>query len=301
MAGENIGIRDIRNEQHQSFACALCGEVKGLLLCGGCRTVWYCNKEHQKTHWTVHRTFCRAKIGDSTNVNKPNSLSTSTTAKTSQETQETVSYISDSLKSETHRNQTETFPMRDTKTITGQKTMVDTKAGVHSDREEAVTKLADYVVSCLKNYGLCVVDRFMGDRRGNELLIELQNLYTNVKFQDGQLASNVDNSRSKVRGDKIIWVEKSDEGCNMISVLIARLDTLILACAGRLDSYTINGRTKVSLLSRIALNKANFIIFDINCKCVVIKICKVLSSLLTLVITVLVALILELIILKLAA
>ena len=278
MAGENIGIRDICNEQHQSYACALCGEVKGLLLCGGCRTVWYCNKEHQKTHWTVHRTFCRAKIGDSTNVNKPNSLSTSTAAKTSLET---VSNTSNSLtsKSETYSDQTETFPMKDTKTITGQKTMIDTKAAVHSDREEAVTKLADYVVSCLKNYGLCVVDRFMGDRRGNQLLSEVQSLYTNGKFQDGQLASNVDNSRSKVRGDKIIWVEKSDKGCDMISVLIARLDTLILACTGRLDSYTINGRTKVSLLvSHIAFNGANFIIIDTNCKCVIVKICKVLSS-----------------------
>ena len=42
--------------------CELCGMYGNLLLCSGCRSSWYCSKEHQKTHWNIHRDTCRSRI-----------------------------------------------------------------------------------------------------------------------------------------------------------------------------------------------------------------------------------------------
>jgi len=39
--------------------CSECGIVKeGLLRCGGCKSVYYCSAEHQKSHWKHHKVFC---------------------------------------------------------------------------------------------------------------------------------------------------------------------------------------------------------------------------------------------------
>ena len=40
--------------------CELCGMYGNLLLCSGCRSSWYCSKEHQKSHWNHHREKCRS-------------------------------------------------------------------------------------------------------------------------------------------------------------------------------------------------------------------------------------------------
>lgn len=34
---------------------------KSLLLCGGCKLVYYCGKEHQKLHWKTHKLDCKKK------------------------------------------------------------------------------------------------------------------------------------------------------------------------------------------------------------------------------------------------
>jgi hypothetical protein len=35
--------------------CAVCASTQELRKCGQCKSVWYCNVEHQKQHWPSHK------------------------------------------------------------------------------------------------------------------------------------------------------------------------------------------------------------------------------------------------------
>ena len=37
--------------------CAVC-DKKASQICGGCCDVYYCAKEHQKSHWPAHKLHC---------------------------------------------------------------------------------------------------------------------------------------------------------------------------------------------------------------------------------------------------
>ena len=39
--------------------CAVCGMTEELKKCSRCRRVCYCSKEHQKSHWKIHKTVCK--------------------------------------------------------------------------------------------------------------------------------------------------------------------------------------------------------------------------------------------------
>lgn len=39
--------------------CKVCGETAGVKKCGGCRTVGYCSRDHQKGDWKVHKRACK--------------------------------------------------------------------------------------------------------------------------------------------------------------------------------------------------------------------------------------------------
>eukprot|EP00658_Telonema_sp_P-2_P040481 TRINITY_DN2894_c0_g1_i1.p1 TRINITY_DN2894_c0_g1~~TRINITY_DN2894_c0_g1_i1.p1 ORF type:complete len:123 (+),score=21.78 TRINITY_DN2894_c0_g1_i1:176-544(+) len=39
---------------HTCAACALPATMR----CSQCKLVWYCTREHQKTHWKLHRKTC---------------------------------------------------------------------------------------------------------------------------------------------------------------------------------------------------------------------------------------------------
>lgn len=38
--------------------CAICDQL-ATLFCAGCKNVFYCSKEHQKKHWSNHKTRCK--------------------------------------------------------------------------------------------------------------------------------------------------------------------------------------------------------------------------------------------------
>lgn len=114
-----------------------------------------------------------------------------------------------------------------------------------SSTEKKETKLADYVVKCLNDYGICVVDHFMGNEKCDDIFTEVIGLQEKGVFQDGQLVSQTASVTKKIRGDQIAWVEKGDPGIDHIGSLIHRLDKLIMTCTGHLGKYDINGRTKV--------------------------------------------------------
>ena len=44
----------------ETSPCVVCGQ-KASLLCSACRTVCYCSKQHQTSHWKEHKPNCSGK------------------------------------------------------------------------------------------------------------------------------------------------------------------------------------------------------------------------------------------------
>lgn len=111
----------------------------------------------------------------------------------------------------------------------------------------ATERLAlDYIVPCMRFYGICVKDSFLGAALGVRVLAEVEALRRGGRLRDGQLVSQRAIPPRSIRGDQIAWVEGHEPGCRSIGTLMAHVDALIRHCTGRLGAYVINGRTKVS-------------------------------------------------------
>ncbi|XP_051845183.1 prolyl hydroxylase EGLN2 [Antechinus flavipes] len=122
----------------------------------------------------------------------------------------------------------------------GSETPVQREAGLSASERLAV----DYIVPCMRCYGICVKDGFLGPALGGRVLAEVEALNRGGRFRDGQLVSQHAIPSRSIRGDQIAWVEGREPGCESIGVLMAHVDEVILHCAGRLGGYVINGRTK---------------------------------------------------------
>lgn len=108
------------------------------------------------------------------------------------------------------------------------------------------TKVSQYVIQCLTDFGFCVVDRYMGTETGTQILNEVKNLEIMGLFRDGQLISQTNDTQT-IRGDKIVWVERDIKGLQHISVLIRQLDILMEGLNGQIGAYQIKSRSKVRL------------------------------------------------------
>lgn len=107
--------------------------------------------------------------------------------------------------------------------------------------------LAKYVVDCLTKYGICVIDKFLGDVTGHEILKEVLQVSSAGVMKQGQLVHGPSSSSNKyIRGDMITWVDGTEPRSENIHFLISCMDAVMLQCASKLDMYTINERTKVS-------------------------------------------------------
>ncbi|XP_005868844.1 PREDICTED: egl nine homolog 2 isoform X1 [Myotis brandtii] len=102
----------------------------------------------------------------------------------------------------------------------------------------------DYIVPCMRYYGICVKDSFLGAALGGRVLAEVEALKRGGRLRDGQLVSQRAIPPRSIRGDQIAWVEGHEPGCRSIGALMAHVDTVIRHCTGRLGNYVINGRTK---------------------------------------------------------
>lgn len=118
-----------------------------------------------------------------------------------------------------------------------------------------------YIVPCMKFYGICVKDVFLGDRLGGRVLEEVEMLNRSGKFKGGQLVIQKSIPSKNIRGDQIAWVEGNEPGCESIGGLMAHIDEAIMhsAANGQLGDYVINGRTKVSgkLLKKVLFASAH--------------------------------------------
>ncbi|KAK3537452.1 hypothetical protein QTP70_010521 [Hemibagrus guttatus] len=103
-----------------------------------------------------------------------------------------------------------------------------------------------YIAPCMNSYGLCIVDNFLGEKLGDRILQEVRRVHEDGSTQDGQLACQTLGQTKAIRGDKIAWVQGTETGCTNIGVLLARIDKLITFADGKLGSYKIRGRHKVS-------------------------------------------------------
>lgn len=103
-----------------------------------------------------------------------------------------------------------------------------------------------YIVPCMRFYGICVRDGFLGARLGDKVLEEVEILNRSGKFRGGQLVSQKNIPSRNIRGDQIAWVEGNEPGCENIGCLMAHVDEAIMRSAanGQLGDYVINGRTK---------------------------------------------------------
>eukprot|EP00884_Botryococcus_braunii_P004394 jgi/Botrbrau1/13956/Bobra.250_1s0010.1 len=67
LAGRDAPRRDAgqKARRQRGLACAQCGKASGgdvkLMDCAGCRSVQYCGRDCQKSHWPSHKAACKAK------------------------------------------------------------------------------------------------------------------------------------------------------------------------------------------------------------------------------------------------
>ncbi|TWW77207.1 prolyl hydroxylase EGLN2 [Takifugu flavidus] len=103
-----------------------------------------------------------------------------------------------------------------------------------------------YIVPCMKYYGICVKDSFLGPQLGDRVLQEVEVLNQTGKFRGGQLVSQKSIPSRNIRGDQIAWVEGREPGCESIGTLMAHIDEAVMysAANGQLGDCVINGRTK---------------------------------------------------------
>ncbi|XP_077179185.1 prolyl hydroxylase EGLN3 isoform X1 [Paroedura picta] len=118
------------------------------------------------------------------------------------------------------------------------------KKAPHREHRRDAQRCLHYIVPCMDAYGLCIVDRFLGHRMAEKILQEVLALHLSDKLQDGALASQKPGSSKAIRGDKILWVEGSEPGCENIGYLLKRMDKLIMYADGKLGHYRIRGRHK---------------------------------------------------------
>lgn len=103
-----------------------------------------------------------------------------------------------------------------------------------------------YIIPCMKYYGICLKDNFLGPELGSRVLDEVEVLNRSGKFRGGQLVSQKNIPSRSIRGDQIAWVEGGQPGCESIGALMAHIDEAVMysAANGQLGDCVINGRTK---------------------------------------------------------
>lgn len=226
-----------RLERERQY-CELCGKMENLMKCGRCRSSFYCSKEHQRQDWKQHKRVCCKEADKQQQPSPPaeerspvqyNSSEPSETSRSNSTATSPGERMSDFIKSATH---SETKPSADSVKPNGQ---------TRSPPQKLAT---DYIVPCMKKHGICVIDNFLGEEFGRNILEDVRALYLTGGFTEGQLVSQRSDSSKDIRGDKITWVEGKEPGCERIAFLMSRMDDLIRHCNGKLGNYRINGRTK---------------------------------------------------------
>ncbi|XP_060650318.1 egl nine homolog 1 isoform X1 [Drosophila nasuta] len=124
-----------------------------------------------------------------------------------------------------------------------------------SGSERRYEDLCRNIINDMNQYGLSVVDDFLGMEKGLKILNEVRSMYNAGAFKDGMLAnmkSDVQSSTprgDKIRGDKITWVGGNEPGCSNVWYLTNQIDSVVyrvntMKDNGILGNYHIRERTR---------------------------------------------------------
>ncbi|XP_032595675.1 egl nine homolog 1 isoform X3 [Drosophila grimshawi] len=115
------------------------------------------------------------------------------------------------------------------------------------------------IISDMNQYGLSVVDDFLGLDKGLKILNEVRSMYNAGAFHDGQLVHNMRTTTdtqpsavrgdNNIRGDKIKWVGGNEPGCANVWYLTNQIDSVVyrvntMKDNGILGNYHIRERTR---------------------------------------------------------
>eukprot|EP00091_Calanus_sinicus_P000348 TRINITY_DN10286_c0_g1_i1.p1 TRINITY_DN10286_c0_g1~~TRINITY_DN10286_c0_g1_i1.p1 ORF type:complete len:216 (-),score=42.98 TRINITY_DN10286_c0_g1_i1:343-903(-) len=110
-----------------------------------------------------------------------------------------------------------------------------------------IAETVSVVIEHLNKFGACVIDDFLGERKGVRILDEVLDLRKREIFQEGQLASV--KAEKSIRSDKITWTDGASPPTPNIKNLINMIDTIVMTANkapnnGVLSNYNIGSRTK---------------------------------------------------------
>lgn len=272
--------------------CFVCNSSENLLRCARCKAIYYCSKEHQKRDWRRHKVNCNqllescsasastsgASFEQRYGQNYSNFDSNLLPVEGSSESEilsaageilgETLTlalnnnFEDKSVTERTLKNARSVMP------IVGENIVQPKPKGLkyypevtlnnesapfqHNIEDDLLDEMCKNIIQDLSDYGLCVLDNFLGLEEGSKVLSEVLSIKNRGAFRDGQLVSTRGKAKEDlktIRSDKICWVHGKEKDCEHIGQLIGRVDTLItranrMANNGKLGQYNINGRTK---------------------------------------------------------
>ncbi|XP_018328073.1 egl nine homolog 1 [Agrilus planipennis] len=261
-------------------SCVVCGLTENLLRCSRCKSIYYCSKVHQKQDWKRHKVICQKTDGAQlngenkfVNIVADQNRNNAITYEGSSETEilstqaESLSPILEldfrkdrSSTEKTLKSVTTAMPISGENIVHPRKSNVrdfpeillnNSPPFLHINQDDVIDEICRNVIRDMDDYGVCVVDNFLGEERGRAVLGEVIAMHTKGVFRDGQLVS----SRGRkgdlktIRGDQITWIDGREKYCKNIGHLISQVDAVIMRANkmrnnGKLGQFTINGRTK---------------------------------------------------------
>ncbi|KAF2881620.1 hypothetical protein ILUMI_24563 [Ignelater luminosus] len=263
-------------------SCVVCGSAENLMRCARCKTTYYCSKAHQKQDWKKHKIICLktnqptvldAERNYFNKVVDPNTASAIISEGSSENeilsSAAEILYPNPNLDFREEKSATEKA-LRSAKSampISGENIVHPRKSNIrdfpeisfktnsppflHKNNEDVIEEMCRNVIRDMDSYGVCVIDNFLGEERGNAVLNEVLEMYTKGIFKDGQLVSSRgrQGDLKTIRGDQIAWIDGREKTCKNIGLLISQVDAVLMRANkmpnnGKLGQYTIDGRTK---------------------------------------------------------
>lgn len=148
---------------------------------------------------------------------------------------------------------------RQTTSVADQQDYIDMRPSGDLSQEWLDT-ICRHMIEHMDSFGICVIDNFLGSIKGEMILSEVRQLFSNRSSSYGRLVSDrlepSANSRQapldpakNIRNDRVIWVDGCEEGCEEINNLIQTLCSVVTN-SSRLSLYSNNGLDKVVITKR---------------------------------------------------